>query len=96
MPKVLRLPTALVRLVTRSQLKVDPAARSSMWQDLDARRSTEVDFLNGEIVRVAQATGQAAPLNQRIVELIRAAEAAGQGSPKLAADELWSRLTSPT
>ncbi len=93
MPKVLRLPTALVRLITRAQLKVDPAARSSMWQDLDARRPTEIDYLNGEIVRLAAAHGQAAPLNARVVELIRAAEAAGAGSPKLGPDELWRKLT---
>ncbi len=93
MPKILRLPTAIVKVVTRAQLKVDPAARSSMWQDLDARRPTEVDYLNGEIVRVAERAGVRAPLNARVVELIRAAEAAGAGSPKLSADDLWRRLT---
>ncbi|MEZ4398591.1 MAG: 2-dehydropantoate 2-reductase [Kofleriaceae bacterium] len=95
MPKVLRLPTPLVRLVTRAQLKVDPAARSSMWQDLDARRPTEVDYLNGEIVRVAEAAGGDAPLNRRIVALIRAAEAANLGSPALGPDALWQALTAP-
>ncbi len=95
MPRVLRLPTALVRVITRAQLKVDPAARSSMWQDLDARRPTEVDYLNGEIVRVAATCGRTAPLNRRIVELIRAAEAAGVGSPRLNADALWRQLTAP-
>lgn len=92
MPKVLRLPTFLVRLVTRAQLKVDPAARSSMWQDLAAGRATEVDYLNGEIVALAARHQVAAPLNQRIVALIRAAEAAGAGSPRLSADALWSAL----
>ncbi|MDP2272565.1 MAG: 2-dehydropantoate 2-reductase [Archangium sp.] len=96
MPKILGLPTWLVKLVTRAQLKVDPAARSSMWQDLDARRSTEVDFLNGEIVRVAQRRGTKAPLNARIVELIRAAETKGVGSPRLSPNELWRQLTSVT
>jgi 2-dehydropantoate 2-reductase len=93
MPKVLRLPTALVRLVTRAQLKVDPEARSSMWQDLDARRSTEVDFLNGEIVRLADARGAPAAFNRRIVELIREAEARGAGSPRLSPPALWEKLT---
>jgi len=93
MPKVLRLPTALVRLVTWAQLKVDPAARSSMWQDLDARRSTEVDFLNGEIVRLADASGVSAPLNRRIVEVIHQAEARGVGSPRLSPSALWDTLT---
>jgi 2-dehydropantoate 2-reductase len=93
MPRVMRLPTPLVRLVTRAQMKVDPEARSSMWQDLSRRRPTEVDHLNGEIVRLAEAHGLDAPLNRRICELVHAAERAGAGSPDLDADALWARLT---
>jgi len=93
MPKVLRLPTPLVRLVTRAQLRVDPEARSSMWEDLTRGRKTEVDFLNGEIVQLAERSGVAAPLNRRLVELVREAEEAGEGPPNLDADVLWARLT---
>lgn len=92
MPTVLRLPTALVRLVTRAQMKVDPEARSSMWQDLDRGRPTEVEYLNGEIVRIAERVGRAAPLNRRMVELVHDAERDGPGSPNLDAVTLWSRL----
>lgn len=92
MPKILRLPTPIVRLVTRAQLKVDPAARSSMWQDLAAGRATEVDYLNGEIVALAEQAGVPAPINRRIVALIHDAERAGAGSPRLSADALWSAL----
>ena len=95
MPRILGLPTPLVKLVTRRQLRVDPAARSSMWQDLTGDRPTEVDYLNGEIVRVAEGAGAAAPLNRRIVELVHAAEAAHAGSPKLAAADLWRALHAP-
>lgn len=92
LPRVLRLPTLLVRAVSRAQLQVDPAARSSMWQDLSRGRATEVDFLNGEVVRVAERVGRAAPLNRRIVELVHDAERRGPGSPGLSAAELRSRL----
>jgi 2-dehydropantoate 2-reductase len=92
MPFVMRLPTPLVRIVTRAQMKVDPEARSSMWEDLTRGRPTEVDYLNGEIVRVAARVGVEAPLNRRIVELVHEAEAAGPGSPNLAADALWTEL----
>ena len=92
MPRILRLPTPLVKLVTRRQIKVDPTARSSMWQDLAAGRPTEVDFLNGEIVRLAGQHGARAPTNARVVELVHAAEAAGRGSPALSADALWAAL----
>jgi 2-dehydropantoate 2-reductase len=94
MPRVLKLPTVIVKLLVGAQLKVDPHARSSMWQDLDARRTTEVDYLNGEIVRVAEASGGKAPFNQRIVELIRVAEAKKEGSPRMSPAQLWSALIS--
>jgi len=95
MPKVMRLPTPLVRLVTRSQMKVDPEARSSMWQDLTQRRATEVEHLNGEIVRLAGEAGVPAPINRRMVDLVHEAESRGAGSPGLDAEALWSRLTAP-
>lgn len=93
MPAVLRLPDPIVKIVTRAQMKIDPAARSSMWEDLARRRATEVDFLNGEIVRLAEAHSGYAPLNRRITSLVHAAERAGAGSPNLAAEVLWARLT---
>ena len=92
MPLVLRLPTPLVRVIIRAQMKVDPEARSSMWEDLTRGRATEVDYLNGEIVRVAGTTSTPAPLNARIVDLVHQAEAAGRGSPGLDADALWKTL----
>lgn len=64
-----------------------------MWQDLDARRATEVEYLNGEIVRLAARAGSVSPLNQRVVELIHAAETAAVGSPRLSPEELRRQLT---
>lgn len=55
--------------------KIDPQARSSMSDDLAAGRETEVDYLNGEVVRLAQSLGREAPVNAAIVELIKQAEA---------------------
>ncbi len=89
----LRLPTPLVRLVGRTQLRIDPEARSSMWQDLTNRRPTEVDWLNGEVVRLADACGARAPLNRRVVELVHEAERAKVGSPGLSEDELLRLVT---
>lgn len=92
MPTVLRLPTPLVRLVTRAQLKVDPEARSSMWEDLTRGRLTEVDHLNGEIVRLARRVGTTAAINERIVTLVHDAERAASGSPGLDAATLQAAL----
>jgi 2-dehydropantoate 2-reductase len=93
-PWMLRLPTGVLRVVARVQVTVDPEARSSMWQDLVRRRLTEVDFLNGEIVRLAEAYRVKAPMNEKIVALIHAAEREGKGSPKMSADALWRALHS--
>ena len=91
-PMMLRLPSWLLRPLARAQLKIDPEARSSMWQDLDKRRLTEVEQLNGEIVALAAKRGMRAPLNERIVKLVHDAEAQGAGSPNLSPDALWSAL----
>lgn len=58
--------------------KVDANARSSMADDFDAERPTEIDYLNGEIVNLAKQNGLDAPINAKIVELVKAAEAGGK------------------
>jgi 2-dehydropantoate 2-reductase len=76
LPKVLSLPDALFLRVASRMLAIDPLARSSMWDDLQAGRRTEVDYINGEIVALAKSKGVRAPLNARVVALIREAEQA--------------------
>ncbi len=91
-PRVLGLPTPALKVVARAQIKIDPEARSSMWEDLQRHRPTEVDEFNGEIVRLASSVGARAPLNSRVVDLVRAAEARKLGSPRLSAEALWAAL----
>jgi 2-dehydropantoate 2-reductase len=69
-------------------MKIDPQARSSMWEDLERRRRTEVDYLQGVITEIADRRGLKTPLSRRIVALIRDAEAAGQGSPRLTVEQV--------
>jgi 2-dehydropantoate 2-reductase len=71
-------------------MKIDPEARSSMWEDLQRGRRTEIDYLQGVITEIAERRQLQVPLSRRIVALIRNAEAAGQGSPKLAPDQIRS------
>lgn len=61
--------------------KIDPKARSSMSDDLAAGRKTEVDYLNGELVRLADRVRMDAPVNRKIVDLVHKAE---DGVPPLA------------
>ena len=56
-----------------------------MWDDLSRGRKTEIDALNGEIVRLALRLGGNAPVNAKIVSLVHAAE---HGAPSIAAAEL--------
>jgi 2-dehydropantoate 2-reductase len=75
-PRALRLPDALFERVGRAMLTIDPLARSSMSDDLEAGRATEIDWINGEVVRLAQRLGQTAPVNERLCQLVHEAERA--------------------
>ena len=79
----LRLPDALFRLAAKRMLAMDKNARSSMWEDLQAGRRTEIDHLQGEIIRLADRVGHPAPLNRRVLALVKEAETAKKGSPCL-------------
>lgn len=74
MPTVLSLPDRWFRLVASRTLSIDPLARSSTWEDLQAGRPTEVDAIQGEVMSLAAAHDLAAPVNARLLELIRDAE----------------------
>jgi 2-dehydropantoate 2-reductase len=49
--------------------------KASMLQDVEARRATEIDFLNGGIARFGRELGVPTPLNDAITQLIKALEA---------------------
>ena len=71
-PMVLRLPTPLFRLVAARMLRIDDQARSSMADDLARGRPTEIDAIQGEVLRLAASVGALARTNARIAELVRA------------------------
>lgn len=87
-PRILRLPDWLFRIVARRMLAIDPQARSSMWEDLLRGRITEVDYLQGVILTLANRIGAATPMTERIVRLIKEAEKARAGSPGLQPSEI--------
>jgi 2-dehydropantoate 2-reductase len=91
-PRLLRLPDALFAIALAPAMKIDPQARSSMWEDLERRRRTEIDYLQGVITDIADRRGLSAPLSRRIVALVRDAEAAKQGSPRLTVEQIRAGL----
>ena len=88
LPSLLRLPDFIFDALLGRTMKIDPEARSSMWEDLQHRRRTEVDYLQGIITEMAARHGLEAPLSRRIVELIRQAEREGKGSPALTPEQI--------
>ncbi|SFI63953.1 ketopantoate reductase [Phyllobacterium sp. CL33Tsu] len=74
LPWILRLPDFLFGILARKMLSVGPHARSSMWEDLSRGRPTEIDYLQGVILRLAQEKNIDVPLTRRIIACIREAE----------------------
>ncbi len=87
---MLNLPDFLFRSLALRKWKIDPKGRGSMADDFDAGRKTEVDYLNGEVVRLAERLSRTAPVNAAIVQLVKQAEAGGRR--QWSAKELSARV----
>ena len=72
--RLLKMPDWIFRRAAARMLAIDPLARSSMWEDLQAGRTTEIEAIQGEVVAIAAAHGSRAPVNATLLQLIRAAE----------------------
>jgi 2-dehydropantoate 2-reductase len=70
LPHILRLPNWLFSRLAARMMRIDASARSSMWEDVQQGRVTEIDDLCGAVVRLAQAHGRQAPLNAAMCRLI--------------------------
>jgi 2-dehydropantoate 2-reductase len=66
-------PEELIDHAARPDVAYDHKA--SMLQDVEARRQTEIDYLNGGIVRFGREHGVPAPLNEAILALVKGLEA---------------------
>ncbi len=58
----------------RKAIEATRENRSSMGQDFDHRRKTEIDAINGAVVREAQSLGIPVPFNQAVTDLVKAIE----------------------
>ncbi|MET4213730.1 2-dehydropantoate 2-reductase [Bradyrhizobium sp. LA2.1] len=87
-PTLLRLPDVIFNAILGRTMKIDPEARSSMWQDLKQGRKTEIDYLQGAVIALAEQNNVDVPLMRRIVALIKQAEAAGNGPPRLTPQQI--------
>ena len=89
--KILRLPNFAFQTIAKGMLKIDPQARSSMWEDLQGGRNTEIDYINGAIIDLAKTNNLEAPINSYIVSLVKKAFADGK-SPALTGEELLAQV----
>ena len=90
-PHILQLPNWLFKLISRKMLAIDPLARSSMQDDLNLGRTTEVDWINGEVVRLANTLGVNAPINSYFIEQIKLAEN-NNSSLQIGPEEMLTQL----
>ncbi|WLB89628.1 2-dehydropantoate 2-reductase [Bradyrhizobium japonicum] len=86
-PALLRLPDAIFKAILGRTMKIDPEA-PSMWQDLKQGRRTEIDYLQGAVIALAERNNVSVPLMRRIVALIKEAETAGNGPPRLTPQQI--------
>jgi 2-dehydropantoate 2-reductase len=65
-------PEELIDHAARPDVAYDHKA--SMLQDVEARRATEIDYLNGGVVRFGRELGVPTPLNEAILALVKGVE----------------------
>ncbi len=73
-PYLLRLPTPLFRIAAKKMFAIDPEARSSMCEDIRLGRKTEIDELQGEIIKLGREFTVATPVNKEILAKIKELE----------------------
>ncbi|MDQ4081946.1 MAG: 2-dehydropantoate 2-reductase, partial [Actinomycetota bacterium] len=69
-------PEELIDYAARPDVAYDHKA--SMLQDVEARRQTEIDYLNGGVVRFGRELGVPTPLNETIWALVKGVERSWQ------------------
>jgi 2-dehydropantoate 2-reductase len=56
---------------------LSPEGKTSMLQDIEAGRKTEVEIFGGKVVELGEAHGVPTPVNQTVVQIIRVLESRG-------------------
>jgi 2-dehydropantoate 2-reductase len=70
----------MLALASRSRLGRLPV-RGSTWQSIARGRPSEIEYLNGEIVRLGGELGVPTPYNTRLIEVLREVERTGEFQP---------------
>ncbi len=63
-----------VELIVKETIKATSSNKSSMLQDIEAKKPTEIDFINGIVTRMALSNGLRVPYNEMMYLLIKGLE----------------------
>ena len=74
LPKVMMVPDWVYKILSSRMQEIDAQARSSMWDDIHLGRLTEVEYLNGAVVKAASKLGIDTPVNAALCTLIHQVE----------------------
>ncbi|UXD88636.1 2-dehydropantoate 2-reductase [Thalassolituus hydrocarboniclasticus] len=74
LPGLINSPDFLFHRLAKKMLEIDPQARSSMWEDLQQKRLTEIHFLNGAVAAEGEKLGVPTPVNRTLCRLIHEVE----------------------
>lgn len=72
--KMLKTPEEMAAVIQRESSAVNPLHRPSMYQDMVNNRPTEVEYINGYILKRAKAHGLTAPKHELLVKLVHLTE----------------------
>ena len=93
-PKILCLPNFIFRRLANKMLEIDPNVRSSMWWDVSQGKPTEMEHINGAILKHAKNLNIACPANEKISSVVRGLNDKQsllvEQKPPIAAKTLWS------
>lgn len=95
LPFMLNLPDGVFKRVASKMLDIDPSVRTSMWWDLQQGKLTEVDDLNGEVVRQGVLARNYCPANKVIIDLVHQAEQQRRQTgtcPAMSASQIWHEI----
>lgn len=87
-PNLLKMPDKLFNVFSKTILGLDSNSFSSMWQDLKAHKKTEIDYINGEFLRLADQFNVPVPTIRHLYDLVKSCELKQSGSPDLPGDAM--------
>jgi len=70
LPFMVSLPNWIYLFLAKNMTDMDPTAKSSMAQDMEKGKPTEIDYLSGEIIRLGKKVGVPTPENEKVYQAV--------------------------